>query len=136
LSVPAQDRRRCDQQSESATSGQQSGEGCDQGSVGPADLWPWCSSLQHRQLMAQDEDLDVFRGVGPGVQHHPGHEFREHLIDQLQRHWWIMPQLLRSQIASSAAGREVSGTHKVNRSATSRIIMPWVGSKRIRSSRP
>jgi hypothetical protein len=60
LSVPAQDRRRCDQQSESATSGQQSGEGCDQGSVGPADLWPWCASLQHRQLMAQDEDLDVF----------------------------------------------------------------------------
>src|SRR4051794_25605907 len=35
--------------------------------------------------MAQDEDLDLFGGVGAGVEHQPAQQLREHLIDQLQR---------------------------------------------------
>jgi hypothetical protein len=55
LSVPAQDRGRCDQQPESATGGYKPGEGGDHGSVGPPHTGPWCASLQRSQLMPQDE---------------------------------------------------------------------------------
>jgi hypothetical protein len=34
-------------------------------------------SLQHSQLVAQDEDLDLFAGVGAGVQHHPAQQLRD-----------------------------------------------------------
>jgi len=42
-------------------------------------------------LVAQDEDLDLVGGVGADAQHYPAEQFREHLVDQLQRHWQIMP---------------------------------------------
>jgi hypothetical protein len=47
--------------------------------------------LQHRELVAQDEYLDLLGGVGSGAQHHPAQELGEHQIDQLQRHRRIMP---------------------------------------------
>jgi hypothetical protein len=46
--------------------------------------------LQHRELMAQDEGLDVLGGVGADVQQHPAQQLREHQVDQLQRHRPIM----------------------------------------------
>jgi hypothetical protein len=55
VSVPAQDRRRRDQQSATATGGQESAEGGDHGSIGPADPWPRSAALQNGQLMTQDE---------------------------------------------------------------------------------
>jgi hypothetical protein len=46
--------------------------------------------LEHGELVAQDEDLDVLGGVGSGVQHHPAQELGEHQVDQSQRHRRIM----------------------------------------------
>jgi hypothetical protein len=71
--------------------GQESAEGGDHGSVVPVDPRPWCASLEHGQLMAQDEDLDLVGGVGVGVEHHPAQQLREHLVDQPHRHRRIMP---------------------------------------------
>jgi hypothetical protein len=51
--------------------------------------------LEHGELVAQDQDLDVLGGVGSGVQHDPAQELGEHLVDQLQRHRRIMPLSLR-----------------------------------------
>ena len=42
--------------------------------------------MQYRELMAQDEDLDVLGGVGAYAQHHPAQQLREHQVDQLQLH--------------------------------------------------
>jgi hypothetical protein len=67
VSVPAQDRRRCDQQSAAATSGQESAEGGDHGSIGPADPWPRSAALENGQLMTQDENLDLLGRVGAGA---------------------------------------------------------------------
>jgi hypothetical protein len=68
------------------------GEGGDHGAVTPTDLWSWCATLQHGQLMAQHEDFDLVGGVGAGVEHHPAQQHREHLVDQLHRHRRIMPR--------------------------------------------
>jgi hypothetical protein len=67
LTVPAQDRRRGDQESAAATSGEQSGEYGDHGAVAPVEPRSWCASLQDGQLMAQNEDLDLLGGVGASV---------------------------------------------------------------------
>jgi hypothetical protein len=67
VAVPAQDRGRCYQQSEAATGGQQSNEGCDHRSIGPAEPRPGCAALQHRQLMPQDEDLNLVGRIGAGA---------------------------------------------------------------------
>jgi hypothetical protein len=48
---------------------EQSGEGGDSGAVDPADPRPRCASLDHCQLMAQDEDLDLLGVLESGVQH-------------------------------------------------------------------
>ena len=69
MPVPAQDRGWCDQESAAATSGKQSGEGGDHGAVSPVDPRTGCASLQHGQLMAQDENLISWR-VGAGVERH------------------------------------------------------------------
>jgi hypothetical protein len=58
LAMPAQDRCRCEEESEAATGGEQSGESSDHGAVGLADPRPGCASSEHSQSMAQDEDLD------------------------------------------------------------------------------
>jgi hypothetical protein len=46
-------------QRESAANWQQSGEGGDHGSVGPAHPWTRCASSKDGELVAQDEDLDL-----------------------------------------------------------------------------
>jgi hypothetical protein len=78
-----QDRGRSNQEAAAPSSRKQSGKGGDHGAVAPADPVPWCASLQHGHLMAQDEDLDLVGGVGAGVKHHPAQQLREHLVDQL-----------------------------------------------------
>ena len=59
--------RACDQQSAAARRGQQPGEGGDHGSIGPVDPWSGSAALQHGQLVAQDEDLDLLGHVGAGA---------------------------------------------------------------------
>jgi hypothetical protein len=49
---------------------------------------PWRASLQHGQLLAQDEDPDLIGSVGSGAQHHPAQKLGEHQIDRPERHPW------------------------------------------------
>jgi hypothetical protein len=44
--------------------------------------------LEHRELVTQDEDLDLLGGVGSGAQHHPAQELGAHEVDHHRR---IMP---------------------------------------------
>ena len=62
--VPAQDRRGRDEQPEPSTSGEEPGQGDHCGSVGPADPRSGSASVKHCELMAEDEDLDLFGCVG------------------------------------------------------------------------
>src|SRR3954454_19700764 len=61
--------------------------------------------------MAQDEDLDVLRGVGADAQRHPGQQLRKHQVHQLQRHRRIMPSSLQRQSSRSTAASTISGTY-------------------------
>jgi hypothetical protein len=49
--------------------------------------------LEHGELMAQDQDLDLVGGVGSEVQDHPAQDPGEHEVDQPQRHRSIMSDL-------------------------------------------
>ena len=62
--VPAQDRRGRDEHPEPSTSGEEPGQGGHYGSVGPADPRSGSASVKHCELMAEDEDLDLFGRVG------------------------------------------------------------------------
>ncbi len=60
-------------------------------------------------------DLDLLGRSGAGVEHHPGQELREYLIDQLQRHRPIMPPRLRPRINRPAGLRGIrapTGSHE------------------------
>jgi hypothetical protein len=46
--------------------------------------------LEHGELVAQDQDLDLLGGVGTRAQGHPAQQLGEHPIDQHQRHRLIM----------------------------------------------
>jgi hypothetical protein len=69
-------------------------------------------SLEHGELVAQDKDLDLFRGVGSGAQDHPAHELGQGHVDQFQRHRRIIVGVGGRQSSRSAALRRVSGTHR------------------------
>jgi hypothetical protein len=73
----------------------------------------WRASLQHGQLVAQDEDLDLLAGVGSGAQHHPAQELGGHQVDQLQRHGRIMSGTLSRGFGRSTGASRVSGTHRL-----------------------
>jgi hypothetical protein len=91
--------------------GEQSGEGGDQGAVGPRYSRAWRAPLEHGELVAQDQDLDVLGGVGSGAQHDPAQELGEHLVGQSQRHQGIMPASCRGRTGRSRAVCIDSGTH-------------------------
>jgi hypothetical protein len=82
LAVPAQDGGRGDEQPEASADREQSGEGSEQGAVGPAHPRARRASLEHGELVAQDQDLDLLGGVGSGAQHNPAEELCEHLVGQ------------------------------------------------------
>jgi hypothetical protein len=52
----------------------------------PVHWWAWGASLEHGELVAQDQDLDLPAGVGSSPEHNPAQERGEHLVDQPQRH--------------------------------------------------
>jgi hypothetical protein len=69
------------------------------------DPWPWRTSLERGELVAQDQDLDLLGGVGSGAQHHPAQELGEHHVGQLQGHRRIMPggpRLTKQQVSDHA----------------------------------
>src|SRR3954453_14311854 len=57
---------RGDEQPKPSVGREQSGEGGDQGAVGPRYSRARRASLEHGELVAQDQDLDVLGGVGSG----------------------------------------------------------------------
>ena len=81
----------------------------DHGAVGPAHPRPWRASLEHGELVAQDEDLDLLPGVGSGAQDHADQELGERHVDQLQCHQRIMSVSVRRQ--SGRSTREHSFGH-------------------------
>ena len=76
--LPAQDGGRGDEQPEASACREQSGECGDQGTIGPGHPWAWCAPSEHGELVAQDQDLDLFGGVGSGAEHYPAQELGEH----------------------------------------------------------
>ena len=132
LAVPAQDGGRGDEQPEASAVGEQSGEGGDQGAVGPAHPRARCASLEHGELVAQDQDLDVLGGVGSGAQHDPAEELGEHLVDQSQRHQRIMPGHL-PRTNGQVTGCAHSFGHPQARSCfavSGAVAGPWVAGTR------
>jgi hypothetical protein len=113
LSVPAQDRRRGDEQPEATVHGEQPSERGDQGSVGPAEPWWSVGTSEHGKLVAQHQDLDLLGSLGSGTQHRPAQELEHHQVDQPQRHRRIMPRSHPRRGSRSRAVCIVSGTHRV-----------------------
>ena len=48
--------------------------GGDQGAIGPGHPRAGCAPLEHGELVAQDQDLDVLGGVGSSAQHDPAQD--------------------------------------------------------------
>ena len=127
--------------------GEQSGEGGDQGAVGPGHSRARCAPLEHGELVAQDQDLEVLGDVGSGAQHDPAEELGEHLVDQWQRHQRIMQGTCRGRTSRSRAvhsfghphgprsgGRgSTSGTHRPT-SLASGAAVPFLKSGRPRET--
>ena len=110
--VPAQDGGGRDEQPETPAQRKQSGQGCHEGSVGPAHPGARSASLEDCELVTQDQDFDLLRGVRSGEQNHPRQDSGERQVDQPQRHGWIMSNSGRATTCRSAAVTLVSGTHR------------------------
>jgi hypothetical protein len=54
-----------------AAAGQQPGQRGQDRPVGPGQLWCLDLAVEHRDLMAQDQDLGILGAVGPGEQREP-----------------------------------------------------------------
>jgi hypothetical protein len=67
--VPAQQGGGLDQEGAPAPPGEQAAEGPQQGPVGILEAWPSDLAAQDAELVAQDQDLDVFGIGGPEAEH-------------------------------------------------------------------
>jgi hypothetical protein len=113
LAAPAQDHARCDERAEATAHRPQSGEGGDQGAVGPIHPRAWRASSEQGGLATENQDLDLLGHVRAAPQHHPAQELGEHVVDRPQCHRRIMPGSRRRRSSRSADVRRVSGTHAV-----------------------
>jgi len=68
--------------------------------------------LEHRELMAQDEDFDVLGSVSAESQRHLRLQLCEHLVDQLRRYLRIMSGWLGLRCSRSTAVSTISGTNR------------------------
>ena len=101
------------QQSAAATSGQESAEGGDHGSTGPADPWPRLAALQYGQLMTKDEDLGLLGRVAAGSTIQLG-------ASRTSGRSALTPHVDHAVAGSAtnhqvSAMREISGTHRGSR---------------------
>jgi hypothetical protein len=117
LAVPAQDRGRRDDQAHAAPGWEETGESGDQGAVGPARPRTRDASAKDGELMAKDQDLDLFGAVRSNPQHHHAQKFGQHQVDQPQRHRPIMPGFRRRRTSKSGEVSRLSGTHRIVSSA-------------------
>ena len=84
--MPPQDRGRGDQAVTAQHRGQASDQRGEHGSVGPVQARPRVGSTQYRDLVAQDEQLDVLGRRRAAEQHQPAEEPAEDQIEQAERH--------------------------------------------------
>jgi len=84
--MPAQQRRRLDEQPEPGRSGQQPREPGQHRSVCPAEPWPGHLASQHRDFVAQHEQLGVLGGRTPRQQGKPSQHLAEQQVEQSQGH--------------------------------------------------
>jgi hypothetical protein len=125
LAVPAQDRGRRDDQVHAAPGWEETGESGDQGAVGPARPRTRDASAKDGELMAKDQDLDLFGAVRSNPQHHHAQKFGQHQVDQPQRHRSIMPGFRRRQTSRSGEVSRLSGTHRRKYAGCGQSATPW-----------
>jgi hypothetical protein len=89
--------------------------------VGPRHPRPWRAPLQHGELMAQDEDLDVLGGVGADAQQRPAQQLRAYQVDQPEGHRRIMSGQLGRRSGRSTTASTVSGTHNISAAVGSQV---------------
>ncbi len=91
-----------------------------------------------RELVAQDQDLDLLGRVGSGVQHQPAQELGDHHVDQPQRPRGIIPGLHRrrpgagtwcADDAARTGQHDQRGcTHGHSRGVGTEDCVPWPAS--------
>jgi hypothetical protein len=83
--VPPQDRARGDQATAPQRSGQPPDQGGEDGPIGPVQSRPRVSSAEYRDLVPQDEQLDVFGRCCTAEQRQPVEDLVEDQIEQAER---------------------------------------------------
>jgi len=86
--------------------------------------------LEHRELMAQDEDFDVLGSVSAESQRHLRLQLCEHLVDQLRRYLRIMSGWLGLRCSRSTAVSTISGTNRSGWPAEADPVAKVVGNDR------
>jgi hypothetical protein len=84
--VPAQDCGGSDEQPDPAVAGESTDERGDERPVGPGQPRPWSLAVEHCELVAKHEYLEVLGRVGAGEQHHPAHELGGDEVGQSECH--------------------------------------------------
>jgi hypothetical protein len=84
--VPAQQRSRLEQQPAPGWAWQQPRESSQDRSVGPVERWPGHLAPQHRDFVAQYQQLGILRGRASRQQREPPHHLAEHQVEQPQDH--------------------------------------------------
>jgi hypothetical protein len=86
--MPAQQRLGRCEPVEPTLPGEQPGQCREHGPIWPGGTWPGDLSAQHRDLMAEHEDLGVPGRLPAGEQCEPADELAEDEVEQSQRHGW------------------------------------------------
>ena len=86
--------------------------------------------MEHRELMAQDEDFDVLGSVSAESQRHLRLQLCEHLVDQLRRYLRIMSGWLGLRCSRSTAVSTISGTNRSGWPAEADPVAKVVGNDR------
>ena len=112
-SMPTQDCPRRDEHAEPPGGRQPQRERRDDRPVRPCQPRPSHLAMQHRELMAQDEDLGVLRRVRTGQQRQSTDQTTSDQVPQTHPHPTIMPARPDRQNPSSTPAHRVSGTGRV-----------------------
>lgn len=75
--MPTQERRRCHHKSPSAPLRKQTSKRSDEGTIGRPKLWSLMLASQHRELVSQHQEFDVFGELGPSIPNEQPQNSRE-----------------------------------------------------------
>jgi hypothetical protein len=84
--VPAQQGSRGDEPQPAQLGGQQPAQRAEEGAVDPGERRAGVAAAQHRDLVAQQQDLEVLGSVSPGEQHEPAEDAAQHEVCESERH--------------------------------------------------